>query len=191
MTGEFEYSLPPAIRRISGSLRRFGWISFWCQFFLGIISGIVLLLPVLSPGSRSDGNNPGSGTGLLFSAFGLLALGLGAYWAFRYTRTAQQLRGRDESRRPRPKDVIRLLKFGLFVSLGGMLLTLLGAQAVAGSLIVKALSQGVSLVGPTFDASGLIRPIDMFVVQASTNILLAHFASLVSTLWILNAVNRA
>ncbi|MGF1520868.1 MAG: DUF3611 family protein [Leptolyngbyaceae cyanobacterium] len=191
MTGELEYSLSPAIRRISGSLRRFGWLSFWCQFFLGIISSVILLLPVLSQGSRTAGNNPGAGTGLFFSACGLVALCLGAYWSFRYTRTARQLRGRDESRRPRPKDVIRLLKFGLFVSLGGMLLTLLGAQAVAGSLILKALSQGFSLAGPTLDFSGLIKPLDMFVVQASTNILLAHFANLACTLWVLNAVNRA
>ena len=190
MTGELEYSLPPAIRRISASLRWSGWVSFWFQVVLGVISSIILLLPVMSQSSQSSGNNPGAGAGLLFSAFGLLALCLGAYWSFRYTRTARQLRGRDESRRPRPKDVIRLLKVGLFIGLGGMLVTLLGAQAVAGSLIVKALSQGFSLAGPTIDLSGIIKPLDMFVVQASTNILLAHFGGLAGTLWTLNSINR-
>lgn len=193
MTGELEYSLPPAIRRISSSFRWFGWISFWVQVVLGVISSLALLFAVASLSARSgSGSNPGAGAGLFFSAAGLIAVYLGAYWAFRYTRTARQLRGRDEARRPKPKDVIKNLKLGLYISLAGMLATLLGAEATVGSLLAKALSQpqGPTLFGGNVNITQYVQPLDIFVVQANTNILLAHFGGLVFTLWILNSVDR-
>jgi len=193
MTGELEYSLPPAIRRISGSFRWLGWISFWVQVVLGVISSLALLFAVASLTGRSgSNNNPGAGAGLFFSACGLVAVYLGAYWAFRYTRMARRLRSRDESRRPKPKDAIRLLKFGLYISMGGMLLTLLGAEATVGSLLAKALSQpqGAAVFGAPNSITQFVQPLDIFVVQANTNILLAHFGGLFCTLWVLNSVDR-
>lgn len=193
MTQELEYSLPPAIRRISGAFRLLGWVSFWVQVVLGVISSLALLFAVGSLTARSGGqSNPGAGAGLLLAACGLIAVYLGAYWAFRYTRVARNLRGRDEARRPKPKDVLGILRFGLYISMGGMLLTLLGAEATVGSLLAKALSQpqGAAVFGLPNNVSQYVQPLDIFVVQANTNILLAHFCSLACTLWILNAVDR-
>lgn len=193
MAGELEYSLPPAIRRISSSFRWLGWIGFWAQVILGVISSLALLFAVASLTARSGGSsNAGAGAGLFFSAAGLIAVYFGAYWAFRYTRLSRRLRSSDESRRPKPKDALQTLKIGLYISMGGMLLTLLGAEATVGALLAKALSQpqGVSPFGVGANVTQFVQPLDIFVVQANTNILLAHFAGLVCTLWIMNSVNR-
>lgn len=193
MVQELQYSLPPAIRRISGAFRRSGWISFWAQIVLGVIAGLALIFAIASLSSRSGGNDPGASAGLFFTAIGQVAVFVSAFWAYRYTRIGRQLRSQDESKRPKPKTAIRTLKIGLFISLGGMLLTLLGAEATVGALLAKALSQpqGAAVFGTANSVSQYVQPLDIFVIQANTNILLAHFVGLVFTLWILNSLDNA
>lgn len=194
MTGELEYSLPPAIRRISGAFRRWGWISFWIQLGLGVIAGLALIFAIASLSSRASGNaNPGAGAGLLFTSIGQVAVFVSAFWAYRYTRLGRLLRSKDESKRPKPKAAIRILRLGLYISLVGMLLTLLGAEATVGSLLAKALSQpqGAAVFGVPGSVSQYVQPLDIFVIQANTNILLAHFFGLGFTLWILNTLDNS
>jgi hypothetical protein len=194
MTGELEYSLPPAIRRISGSFRRFGWISFWIQIILGVIASLALIFAIASISARTgSSSNPGAGAVLFFTSVGQIAVFVSAFWAYRYTRLGRQLRSKDEAKRPKPKAAIRILRLGLYISLGGMLLTLLGAEATVGSLLAKALSQpqGAAVFGAPGTVSQYVQPLDIFVIQANTNILLAHFFGLVFTLWILNSLDSA
>ncbi len=192
MTSDLPYSLPPAIRRIANAFRRFGWVSFWAQLILGIVASLALLFAVASLAARSQGSNPGAGVGLLFSSLGMLGVYAGAFWAFRYVRMGRQLNTKEDTRRPKPKDALRLLKSGLFISLGGMLLTLIGGEAMVGSLLAKALSQpqGATVFGLPNSVSQFVQPLDIFVIQANTNILLAHFFGLVFTLWILNTLDK-
>jgi hypothetical protein len=74
-----------------------------------------------------------------------------------------------------------------------MLLTLLGAEATVGALLAKALSQpqGATVFGAPGNVSQFVQPLDIFIIQANTNILLAHFVGLVFTLWVLNSLNNA
>ena len=74
----------------------------------------------------------------------------------------------------------------------GMLLTLFGGQALIGSLLGKALMQpqGNSVFVPG-NINQYVEAFDIFIVQANTNTLLAHFVSLAATLWLLRVVNRA
>lgn len=192
MTGELEYSLPPAVRRISGSFRRFGWISFWIQIILGVIASLALIFAIASLSARTTSDNPGAGAGLFLTSLGQIGVFVSAFWAYRYTRLGRQLRSSDESKRPKPKAAVRMLKIGLFISLGGMLLTLLGAEATVGSLLAKALSQpqGAAVFGAPGGISQYVQPLDIFIIQANTNILLAHFVGLVFTLWVLNSLNN-
>jgi hypothetical protein len=194
MTGELDYSLPPAVRRIAGAFRWGGWISFWFQAVLGIISSLVLLFAVASISIRTGNgsSNPGTGAGLFLAVIGLLAVYFGAFWAFRYTRLARNLRSRDAAKRPKPKDMMQALKIGLLISLGGMLVSLLGAEAIVGFLLAKALSQpqGAAVFGGATNINQFVQPLDIFVVQASTNILLAHFGGITATLWLLRSMNR-
>ena len=192
MTAELEYSLPPAIRRISGAFRRFGWISFWAQIVLGVIASLALIFAIASVSSRTASPDPGAGAGLFFTTIGQVAVFVGAFWAYRYTRIGRLLRSADDAKRPKPKAAIRILKIGLFISLGGMLLTLLGAEATVGALLAKALSQpqGAAVFGAGSSVSQYVQPLDIFIIQANTNILLAHFVGLVFTLWTLNSLDN-
>lgn len=194
MSSELEYSLPPAVRRISGSFKLVGWISFWTQVVLSVVSGAVLLFSSFSLSARSGGTpNPGTGAGLLLASLGLLAVYANAYWAFRYTRIGRRLRSQNTERRPTPKEAIQALRLGLVISMTGMFLTLLGGQALIGSLLAKALAQpqgGAAIFNPN-NINQYVEAFDIFIVQANTNTLLAHFAALAATLWLLRTVNRA
>jgi len=191
MTSDYPYSVPPTIRRIAQAFRWVGWASFWAQIVLAVVASGVLLFSGVNLSFRSQGTpNPGAGMGLLFSVLGVVAVYVSAYWAFRYTRLGRRLLG--QGTRPTPKDALQSIRVGLIISLAGMLVTLLGGQALIGSLIGKALSQpqNTGVFVPN-NINQYVEAFDIFVVQANINTLLAHFISLSATLWLLRTVNRA
>ncbi|MEM9162261.1 MAG: DUF3611 family protein [Cyanobacteria bacterium P01_F01_bin.4] len=193
MTGELGYSLPPAVRRIANSFRLVGWISFWSQAVLAVISSMVLIFASATLGARAantGGGNPGTGAGLGLAVLGLLTIYVGAYWAWSYTRLGRKLRTSNPDLRPKPKDAAQKIRIGIIISLVGMLLTLLGTQAIVGSLLGKSVSsQAAGFINPGA-LSQFVQPVDIFVVQAATNILLAHFIGMCASLWLSRAVNR-
>jgi hypothetical protein len=194
MTGELEYSLPPAIRRISSAFRRVGWISFWAQVVLAVVASGILLFASATVGNRSGGGqpNPGTGAGLALASIGLITVYVSAFWAYRYTRLGRRLRSSDSAKRPTPKEAVQALRIGLIISMAGMLVTLLGGEALIGALLAKALTQpsGTAIFNAG-SVSQYVQAFDIFIVQANTNTLLAHFAALAATLWLLRTVNRA
>jgi hypothetical protein len=198
------YSLPPAVRRVATIFRLVGWASFWVQIVLAVISAVVLLFAagsfgaaattpqVVVPGgvpvAPTGGVNPGTGAGLFLAVLGLLTLFGGAYWAFRYTRLSRKLSTPNSEDRLKRGEALQALRFGLIINLAGMLLTILGAQAIVGSLVAKSFAQGVGIFTGNFQR--FINPLDIFLVQANTNTIMAHFVGVVATLWILRSVNR-
>ena len=177
-------SIPPAAQRIVFTLRTFGWISFWLQVVLGIVSAIILLVSVASnTNTKAQGSTQGTGFGIFFAICGLVALGIGAFFAFRYTRISKQLL---ETGRPSKAETLQAIRLGLIVNLVGMLVTILGAQAVVGSVLTKSLSQQ----GAVLDASRYVQPLDLFVVQGNVNTITAHFAGIVASLWLFNRVSK-
>jgi hypothetical protein len=190
-------SPPPVVQRFSRTYQLVGWASFWVQIVLGVISAVVLLFAGSSLGA-SSGNpvnptsaavaNPGTGAGLLFAVLGLLGLFVGAYWAFRYTRLSRRFKSPDPRLRLRPNDAVPILQFGLWSNLIGMLLTIFGGQAIAGSLVLKSFEQGFAI----FSGNPLrfITPLDLFVVQANSNTVMAHFIGLIATLWLIRITDR-
>lgn len=185
------YSLPPVIQKLATTFWLAGWVSFWVQIVLAVISGVVLAFAAGSAGAPTTpgapaGINPGTGAGLSLAVLGLLTLFGGAYWAFSYIRLSRKFKAAHAEDRPKPSSATRTLEIGLAINLAGMLLTILGAQAIVGSLVAKSFTQG--FVGFT-NLQNLITPRDIFLVQANTNTILAHFVGLVSTLWILRTVN--
>lgn len=58
-----------------------------------------------------------------------------------------------------------------------------------GLLFAKAASQGVAGF-VNVDPGKFIQPIDILVVQASINVILAQFFAVVASLWLLNRMNR-
>lgn len=179
------------LRIIAQTFRLAGWISFWIQLVLGVISGIIVLLfAIFSQRAGSPNNNPGTGFGVFLAICGIVVLGGGIYLAYRYTRIGKQLESPNPSNRPRKLETMQVIRLGLWVNLGGILVTLLGAQAIVGTLVARSISPQ-AVTTQLFDPTRIISGLDMLVVQANTNTVSAHFAGLVVSLFLLNRITKS
>lgn len=177
------------LQQIAKTFRLTGWISFWFQLVLTIVSSIVLMFTALSrgPGANASGANTGIGVTLTF--LGILVLGFNMYWTLvRYIATGRRLLGAPTNR-PKKSETIQALRVGVTASLVGLLLALLGAEAIVGLLFAKAASQGVAGF-VNVDPTKFIQPLDILVVQASINVILAQFVGISAALWLLNRMSR-
>ena len=183
---------PPALQGIAQAFRLAGWISFWIQLVLGVVSTLALLSASFGRNVNAAESTVGTGFGIVLAVSGVVTLGIGIYLAFRYTRLAKRLQSAYTNQRPRKADTLQILRLGLIINLVGMLLTILGAQAIVGVLLVKSLS--LPQVGAIYSPNQVnqaIRPLDILVVQANTNTVAAHFVGLLASLWLLNRINRS
>lgn len=184
-------SPPSAIQEVALAFRRIGWISFWSQSVLGVVAIVILGFSSLSRDVAVNEQRVGTGIGIFFAIAGVIALGISIFWAFRYTKIAKQLQSSNPNNRPRKADTVQLLRLGVLISLVGMLVSVVGAQAIVGALVAKSLSLPQAGAGVyQLDPSRIIRPLDIFVVQANTNTVAAHLAGLIASLWLLNRVNK-
>lgn len=181
-----------SLQAIARELRLCGWIGFWIQLVLGVVSGIILLVfAIFGQRGNTSGNNPGTGFGVFLAICGLICLGVSIYLAFRYTRLGNQLQSSNPVNRPRKIETVQVLRLGIIVNLAGILLTLLGAQAIVGTFAARAISQPqLAIYAPQQGNQAWITGLDMFAIQANTNIVFAHFAGLVVELWLLNRINK-
>jgi len=185
-----EQSIPAAIRQIAGNFRLAGWISFWLQLVLGVISIVVLLLFIVFSRTSTPNNNsgnPGTNFGVFLAICGIVSLAVGVYMAFRYVTIGRQLLSSNPNLRPRKAEAVPVLRIGLMVNLAGMLLTILGAWAIVGSLAARSISQ---VQTPYADPNRLISSLDILAVQANINTIAGHFAGIVVALWLLDRISR-
>ncbi|MBD2462915.1 DUF3611 family protein [Oscillatoria sp. FACHB-1407] len=196
------FSLPPAVRRAAGAFRIIGWISFWAQIVLAVVSAGVLSFASLNLNANAPRpsiptapgvtpvatDNSITGFGFFFAVCGLVVLFIGAYWAFRYTRLSRRLATSNTQIRPKRGDAVQALRIGLLINLVGMLLTILGAQAIVGALVAKSMSQGFAVFAGSIPP--YISPLQIFLVQANINTIMAHFVGVGSTLWLIQTMNR-
>jgi amino acid transporter len=187
-------AVPSALKRIAYIIRITAWIAFWVQLVLAVVSTIIFLfaIPFAQSGANSAaGNSPGTGGSAFFAVCALLALYFSIYQAFRYVRISRQLVDPEPNLRPKKADTLKSLRFGLMVSLGGMMLAVLGAEAITGTLLAKSLSQGQGVA--VFSAESLnrlIQPLDIFVVLGNTHIITAHFVGIGASIWLIDRVDR-
>lgn len=175
----------PNVLRVMVSFRRWGWTAFWTQVVLCVISSVVLVQLVFLKGNQTGlptgaDSNPATLPGLSFAWAGVAVLGASIFWNFRYTQMAEKLRYPD---RPTKTQAILQIKIGLIINLIGMFVTLIGSAAIIGSLTLRS-QQGVFAGSGNFNLT--IQPLDFQIIQASFNIIFAHFVGLVSSLWLLN-----
>ena len=183
-------------RAIAQTFRLTGQITFWAQLVLGLVSGGILLFATFSanssPGKGVTGTGSGTGLGIFFAICGLVVLGVGIFISFRYIRIGKQLDSLNSSNHPRKLETVQVVRLGLILHLVGILLTLIGAQAIVGILLTKSLTVSQIIPGTItqVDPSRVIQPLDIFVVQANTNTISAHFAGLLGSIWLLNRITK-
>ena len=159
--------------------------------------------------------NQGTDAGLYFILFGIVTAFLSVFWTVGYRRLGDRLRrGVDQPElapprsqvRPRARalagwaehqpsvpgspQVVHALTSGVTINMLGMGATVVGLQATTGLLFAKTLSvaaQNPYLSGAAFNP---VLALDIFLVQAAANALLAHFIGSALSLWLLRSVTE-
>ncbi|MGC1309580.1 MAG: DUF3611 family protein [Phormidesmis sp.] len=187
MTGELGYALPPAIRRIATNFRLAGWVGFWAQIVVGVISSMMFVIFLMRPATAVTSSKAGLG---IFIAPALVVVFIGAFWGFRYTRFAQKMRTSNPDLRPKPKDAVRVVRIGLIISLVGMALSIMGAEASIAALLERTLSQGPVVMGLPGNVSAFITTGDILPLFSVVNAMFTHFIGLCVSLWLEYIINR-
>ena len=189
------YEITPApvsstAQHAASILQRVGRIGFWSQLVLGVISAVLLLISAASFFGLKQ-RTQGIEVGILCAFGGVIAIAIGVVFSWRYSRMSRQMVSVDSDRRPKKSETLQLIKTGLTVNLIGMLLSILGAQALAGIVLIKTLTlpQGSISFG-TSNLTQFVNPVDLIIIQANTNSIMAHFAGIISSLWLLNRLGH-
>lgn len=161
-----------------------GWLGFWVELALTVVSAIILAFALSNPGFNI---NLKSGVGLLSLLGGFTILSLNVYWMWRYVQLAQRLPDPDPEIHPTPSKVRRLLHQGIVLHFVGIFLALIATQVIVGALLFKVLTipEGLTI----YQARQLIEPLDIFVVQASTFMIAAGCIGLLITFWLLKQIH--
>jgi len=181
-------ALPPAVQRASSSLKWAGRLGLWLESILGAVSLVTVLVALPELVGEPSGGRPSAAGGVFFALCGLVALAIAIYLSFRYTRLSGTLLTSDAEDRPSRARIINLLRFGLVVNLVGMLLTVLGTQAIVGIVLFKSLTQPQLVIGA--DPNDFVNSIDLLIIQANVNAIAAHFAGIAISLWLLERISR-
>jgi amino acid transporter len=177
----------PKLHGIANTIRLTGWITFWVQLTLVVVSGLALLFAATGR-DFTDQPNTGLGLGIFWAIAGVIALLFSVYWDFRYTRIGRSLDNPNPSLHLSKADTTRAIRLGILVGLIGILLTLLGSGATLAVFIAKSISQppGVAITDP----NKIIRALDVFVMVANINGIAAHFIGAVASMWLLEKVHQ-
>ncbi|GBF97584.1 TIC, chloroplastic-like [Raphidocelis subcapitata] len=177
-----------ALARAAGAMRRYGWLAFWVQLTMSTVSGTILLF------SAAFTSQSGPRASLYLTLVGILAGFLSTFWAYGYQRIAARMQefldGADVARVKKQQVMDNIVR-GVLINIAGMGSTLLGVSTLVGLLVAKTLTN--ASVNPFAAGAGGYNPVlalDVFLVQAATNTLLGHFASLLCSLWLLNVIGE-
>ena len=170
------------------NLRLFGWIGFWLQLVLALISALLLAFAMtgraFNPGTAWFGGALYcAGCGFLLSCFAVVL-------AFCYTRAARKVVSRPDSYfNQENKAAFWLLGAGMLTGLLGVFISLAGLVVGISLLIAKTISlpPGTMIMDPTL----IVRAIDVIAVMANFNLLMAHLIGTGITLLLSIRVSKA
>lgn len=190
------------LERFATGLQLAGWLSFWLQLGLGIVSGLILEFAIagrsfnqaITPDSEvgvdniSEATASGVGIGIFWAILGVLVLLVNIYLAFRYTRFGKRLRNSNPTMQPEAITVLSVLRLGIIIGLFGMLVTIIGAGATLGVLLAKFIAQpqGVAI----YDPIHAVRSIDILIAMANMGGIAAHFTGTAISFGLFNWLHR-
>ncbi|URD99044.1 hypothetical protein MUK42_24149 [Musa troglodytarum] len=173
------------LENMSRYFERLGSLGFWWQLVCTVMAAVILSFSTVVTGKIK------SPVTFYTTAFSVAAAFISVFWSFGYIRLSERLRrtANDPSKAPPRADVVKSLKNGVGLNLLGMGAAILGMQATVGLLFAKVLTtsalpyyQGIS------PGHNPVLPLDVFLVQASANMILSHFLGLVFSLELLRSV---
>ena len=129
------------------ALWRVGWLSWWCQVILTTISAVVLTFAKVSAPSTATQPEAALASGFLFASAGAMFSLMSSFWTWRLVRLARLESSEASGVQKIVRRTQKALRFGAKLNLVGMALTLLAAEQVVGTLIMKALVAPGSLAG--------------------------------------------
>ncbi|CAB1100796.1 unnamed protein product [Ectocarpus sp. CCAP 1310/34] len=180
------------LKRSTTVFRQVSWLSWWAQTILSTVAFIILLFSNAVTNRSARGNILGNGVALAVASLACSAASI--CWTWGYNLKAKGWRNLGtlaevDDAQVRMRGSLRM---GLYINVAGMLLALVGAEQIVGTLVAKVLyAQGfqpsvmVGSAGAAEVAQAQFRALDVFIVQANTNTLLSHFCSLAASLWLL------
>ena len=169
------------------TLRVIGWFLFWSQLGLAVVSAAILTFAIADPNFNLKTTNSMSGAGLFCAVGGLVLLLIGIICAFAYVRLANDFKdfgGIDLEK----SAVIKIFWRGLFINAVGLVLTFLGVESIVGTLIAKSLTQVEGLA--IYNSTQLIEPLDLLVVQANVNTIVAQSIGILLAAWLISRIGR-
>lgn len=175
------------------ALWRLGWITWWVQLILTVISAVILLFAFAFPGVNV--RSSASAVGFILSGAGIVVAFFSLFWTYSYTRLSLWLKGDANRMVERAQQrIVGKLRVGLVLALLGLVISLTGLQAIVGTLLARLLSAGIATVpyssyqnagaGNFAPGAGLVQPVDVLVVQANANAMMAFVTALVTTVWL-------
>ena len=178
------FKVDPLVQETSTLTRRLSWLSWWSQMILTTVASVTLVfarnvLRQSHPSLAAANSLPNfvlAGSGIVFSFVSI-------FWTWAARRLARRLLKKPTTRIQTANYLRRTIEVGVTLNVIGMFFTIIGAEQIVGALAIKALTTSRSL-SLTMDANTLLQPLDILVVQANTNTLFSHFASLVSLLYL-------
>jgi cytochrome b561 len=178
-------------RTLARHLKIFGAIAFWTQLCLGLIAA--LLLMVTTSSSYYEEHQPSLPFGFswaegIFWAYlslGVLALTVIGFYSCIVLARSLKRGEMPESGGAGARRLISAVNFG---SALGLTLAILGTAFSIALLISKTVSEppGIAITDP----QAIVRAVDVFVLLANFDIVVAHFIGILICLWILNRLHR-
>ncbi|GAX27140.1 hypothetical protein FisN_13Lh310 [Fistulifera solaris] len=174
--------IPSYLLTASKSLRRVSWFSWWSQVILTSVSGVILGFARRTLVQRSTALSTGGTSSFFLSGIGLLVSAVSILWTWgNGSRLSRRLVRRSLPRAKAAHMLRRAVQVGVTINLVGLLVHLLAAEEIVGTLALHVLTSSSSR--NAMFPEGLVQPLDVLVVQANTNSLLSHFCSLASLLF--------
>lgn len=174
------------LRKVGNALKWAGLAGFWIQLVLGVVSSVTLALAIVNKTERST---PGVGFSLFCAVCGLICLVIGICISFRYGKMSTKF-STPNIAPPKKSTTIRIVQIAIVTSLVGTLITVLGAQTIAGIVLSKTLSLDPIQVFNSRDDSAFVNSLDVFIIQACINIISGHFVGIVGSLWIFGQIDK-
>uniref|UniRef100_A0A7S0IA47 Uncharacterized protein n=1 Tax=Micromonas pusilla TaxID=38833 RepID=A0A7S0IA47_MICPS len=173
------------VARTSQACKTLGRWGFWGQLILSTVSAVILVFSFLFKGITKA-----TDAGLYFILFGIVTAYFTTFWSLGIGKLGDKLRKAVDQLDlvPPRTEVVRQLSTGLAVNFVGLGATIVGIQATTGLLFAKSLSAAAAAPF-TPGYTGPVLALDIFLIQAGANVMLAHWIGAAVSLWLLRTVN--